>query len=70
VMSGSSYYSHNDLRLHFGLGTAAQADRIEVSWPSGSKDVVENISANQRIVIEEGKGVVKREQWSARRRQA
>ena len=37
VMSGSSYYSQNDLRLHFGLGTADQADRVEVSWPSGSQ---------------------------------
>ena len=34
-MSGSSYYSQNDLRLHFGLGRAATADAVEVAWPSG-----------------------------------
>ncbi len=36
VVSQSSYYSHDDLRLHFGLGAATTADRIEVRWPSGS----------------------------------
>ena len=36
-MSGSSYYSQNDLRLHFGLGPAA-ADLVEVAWPSGGKE--------------------------------
>ena len=35
VMSGSSYYSQNDLRLHFGLGRAAKVDRLDVAWPSG-----------------------------------
>ena len=37
VMSGSSYYSQNDFRLHFGLGAATKADRVEVAWPSGAK---------------------------------
>ena len=36
VLSQSSYYSHNDLRLHFGLGTHRAAERIEVRWPSGA----------------------------------
>jgi hypothetical protein len=35
VLSQSSYYSHDDLRLHFGLGAAAAADTIEVRWPNG-----------------------------------
>ena len=36
VLSQSSYYSHDDLRLHFGLGAATRADRVEVRWPSGT----------------------------------
>jgi hypothetical protein len=59
VMSGSSYYSHNDLRLHFGMAKANRADRVEVQWPSGTKDALENLQANQIVWIEEGRGVVK-----------
>ena len=36
VLSQSSYYSHDDLRAHFGLGAAARAERLEVRWPSGA----------------------------------
>ena len=39
VMSGSSYYSQNDLRLHFGLGDARPAvDSVELTWPSGARE--------------------------------
>ncbi len=61
VMSGSSYYSQNDLRLHFGLGTAAKIDSVEVAWPSGGKESFENIEPNQLIVVKESTGIVKRE---------
>ena len=40
VMSGSSYYSQSDLRLHFGLGRATAVELIEISWPSGVKETV------------------------------
>jgi hypothetical protein len=53
VMSGGSYYSHNDLKLHFGLGSAKKADAVEVTWPSGLKTAIRNIDANQSITIEE-----------------
>lgn len=56
VRSGGSYVSQNDLRLHFGIGDAAKVDRAEVSWPSGLKEVFENLKANQIAVLEEGKG--------------
>jgi hypothetical protein len=36
VKAGNSYVSRSDLRLHFGLGAAAQADSIQVRWPDGS----------------------------------
>ena len=58
VMSGSSYYSQSDFRLHFGLGSAATADRVEVTWPSGVKESFENLTANQLLVLRESKGII------------
>ncbi len=66
VMSGSSYYSHNDLRLHFGLGSADKADRVEVSWPSGLKDSIDNVDANRIVWIEENRGIVKSDPFRSR----
>jgi enediyne biosynthesis protein E4 len=59
VHSGSSYCSQSDLALTFGLGDATAARAIEVIWPSGAKDRVTNVAANQFVKIEEGKGLVK-----------
>jgi hypothetical protein len=61
VLSGSSYISQNDLRLHFGLGQARQADLIEVRWPLGLVESFKNVDANQLIVLQEGKGILRRE---------
>jgi hypothetical protein len=58
VRSGGSYLSQNDLRLHFGLGSARMIDRIEVHWPSGATDKVENALADRSMTIEEGRGIV------------
>ena len=58
VMSGGSYESSNDQRLHFGLGQAATVDAVEVHWPSGFVEKVNLPSADRFFVIEEGKGVV------------
>ena len=58
VMSGSSYYSQNDLRLHFGLGSAATAELIEINWPSGAQDVLRDVAANLFLVVQESKGIV------------
>jgi hypothetical protein len=52
VMSQSSFYSANDLRLHFGLGTAKTAD-LEVRWPSGGKQMLSSVKANQILEIRE-----------------
>ncbi|MSO22873.1 MAG: tetratricopeptide repeat protein [Acidobacteria bacterium] len=54
VKAGSSYQSQNDLRLHFGLGKASRVDRLELRWPSGTVDVLENIKANQILTVREG----------------
>lgn len=59
VTSQSSYYSHNDHRLHFGLGQNKQADSIEILWPSGEREVLNNVPANKIVNIKEGSGIVK-----------
>ena len=59
VRSGGSYYSQNDLRLHFGLDRAVQADQVQIAWPSGTKDVLRDLAANHLYVIEEGGRILK-----------
>jgi hypothetical protein len=53
VRSGSGYISQSDFRLHFGLGKATKADAIEIRWPSGLVQHLENIPANQIVKIRE-----------------
>jgi len=52
-LSQSSYYSVNALRLHFGLGDAAAADRIEVRWPNGGRSLRSGVTSKQVITIRE-----------------
>jgi len=59
VTSQSSYYSHNDHRLHFGLGQNKKADVIEILWPSGDREVLNNVPANKIVNIKEGSGIVR-----------
>ena len=54
VMSGGSFYSHNDFALHFGLGATRTADRIEVRWPNGLTQDWKNLPINHRLFIKEG----------------
>jgi hypothetical protein len=58
ILSQSSYYSHDDLRAHFGLGSAVTADRIDVAWPNGGHDVIERVPADRFVVVREGVGLV------------
>ncbi|ABF39829.1 ASPIC/UnbV [Candidatus Koribacter versatilis Ellin345] len=58
IHSGGSYLSQNDLRVHFGLGTATKIDSVEVRWPSGKVDTVKDIQADHYYAILEGKGIV------------
>lgn len=68
VRSGGSYYSQNDLRVHFGLGRAARVRTLEVRWPSGAVDTIKDIEANQIIHIKEGEGRVTADQARPRRK--
>ncbi len=60
ALSQTSYYSHDDLRLHFGLGSATGAETIEVRWPSGRVDTFRDIRGGRVIAIKEGTGIVDR----------
>jgi hypothetical protein len=53
VLSQSSYYSHDDLRLHFGLGTAEKADVVEIRWPNGAVETYPDVPARQIKSIKE-----------------
>ena len=58
VRSGGSYLSQNDLRLHFGLGSRRQADRVEIRWPSGQSEVLTSLPADRFYCVKEGDGAV------------
>jgi len=62
VRSGSSYLSQSDLALTFGLGGDATVRAIDVEWPSGVKDHIADVAANQFVTVEEGKGLTQRTQ--------
>ena len=59
VISGGSYASSNDPRIHFGLGPATKVDGVEIHWPS---KLVEHISLPAAVdrfyEVQEGKGVI------------
>jgi hypothetical protein len=58
VFSGGSYASSSDLRLHFGLGSAAKIDKVEIHWPSGAKEEVRVPSVDRIFKFVEGRGLV------------
>ena len=60
VFSGGSYASSSDQRLHFGLGTAAKIDKVEIYWPSGKKEVVIVPGVDRILTVVEGQGVVEK----------
>jgi hypothetical protein len=61
IKAGSSYQGQNDLRVHFGLEKAAQADRLEILWPSGLVDTIDGLKANQIIAVTEGRGITQQQ---------
>jgi hypothetical protein len=57
VRSGSSYISNSDMRLHFGLGTVAKIEWIEVRWPSGLVEKFADLGVDATHTVKEGTGV-------------
>ena len=51
--NGGSFLSHSDARVHFGLGFSETVDALEIRWPSGRLQRIENIPADQFLLIEE-----------------
>ena len=62
IHSGGSYLSQNDLRVHFGLGSASKVDVVEIHWPSGATETLKNLAADSFYSVLEGKGIVPPEQ--------
>ncbi|HKW65101.1 MAG TPA: CRTAC1 family protein [Candidatus Acidoferrum sp.] len=54
---GMSYCSAQDPRIYFGLGSHAHVDLLEITWPSGAREVLRDFPADQIVTIEEGKGL-------------
>ena len=63
VLSQSSFFSCNDPRLHFGLGSSTTVD-IDVYWPSGLREGFKQLPANRLVTIKEGVGPVANRGWS------
>jgi hypothetical protein len=60
VKTGSSYLSQSELPLTFGLGKPEDGKtvKLEIVWPSGKKDAISDVKANQFITVKEGKGII------------
>ena len=51
--AGSGYLSQDDARVHFGLGTAAKADVVTITWPSGKIQTLRDVTADRIVTVEE-----------------
>jgi hypothetical protein len=58
VKTGSGYCSQSELPVTVGLGGRTAIKSIEVTWPTGRKEIVNGARADEAITIEEGKGLV------------
>ena len=58
VRTGSSYLSHSPTTLTIGLGSAEQLDRLEIRWPDGTVEALEQLVAGVRYEIAQGEGLV------------
>jgi enediyne biosynthesis protein E4 len=58
VLSGGSYLSQNDLRIHAGLGSSKRVDKVEIFWPTGTTEVLTDLAADHIYDVKEGEGIV------------
>jgi len=58
VLSGGSYLSQNDLRIHVGVGSSTRVDKVEISWPAGKSEVLTDLAVNHIYAVKEGEGIV------------
>ena len=62
VSAQSSFYSTNDRRLHFGLGTESTAD-LTIRWTNGATETIPKVAADQLVVIREGAGIIRKQKF-------
>src|SRR5260221_12622855 len=58
VVSGGSYGSSSDLRVHFGLGPSSRIERVEIRWPDGKKEDLAVSGVDRIVTVVEGQGIV------------
>jgi enediyne biosynthesis protein E4 len=61
LRSGGSYFSQNDMRMHFGLEQATKVDGVEIRWLSGQVDQLKDLEVNRLYTIQEGGKILKSE---------
>jgi hypothetical protein len=59
VTTASSYQSSSDKRAHFGLGSANIVKQVEIRWPSGSIQVIKDVSPDQILTVTEASSSAK-----------
>jgi enediyne biosynthesis protein E4 len=57
VRGGGSYFSQNDLRVHFGLGQSPEIERVEIRWPNGLEEQWNRIEPDRILTLTEGTGI-------------
>jgi len=67
VKTGSSYLSQSELPLTFGLGPAAEARSLKITWPDGRSESIVGVKAGEQITIRQGNGIVARTPLTARK---
>ena len=58
VKSGSSYCSQSGLAVTFGLGSEKSVSALEIEWPSGTRQKLGTVAANQMLTVDEAKGFI------------
>jgi enediyne biosynthesis protein E4 len=64
IAGGGSYLSQSDLRANFGLGKSTGAESLEITWPSGQRQLFRNIAADKFYLIEEGNDQTQEQKFS------
>jgi hypothetical protein len=58
VRGGGSYFSQNDLRVHFGLGRSTAIERLEIRWPNGIEEQWNSVDVDRIVTLAEGTGTL------------
>jgi hypothetical protein len=64
ISSGGSYLSQSEVRANFGLGHATEAERVEINWPSGQRDVFSHVQSDKFYLVEEGSHELRLQKFS------